>query len=85
MRTERHEINAEMTAVNLETARLALGMNKAEMASRLRTPYRTYQDWEAGRRRIPGICQIAVELLLEKDARVMQAIDEKISSLHGTL
>lgn len=62
----------------LTEARAKLGMNKAEMALSLRTPYRTYQDWESGERPIPGVCAVAVELLLQKDRWVMQQINEKI-------
>ena len=59
-------------------ARKKLGMNRAEMAKRLLTPYRTYVNWERGERRVPGICEVAVELLLRHDEIVMQAIMEKI-------
>jgi hypothetical protein len=50
------------------------------MAKRLRTPYRTYVNWERGDRPIPGICEVAVELLLWKDATFMRAITEKIAN-----
>jgi DNA-binding transcriptional regulator YiaG len=69
-----------MTPAQLKTARRKLGMNMAEMATTLRTPYRTYQDWERGDRRIPGICQVAVELLQKRDQWVMQAIVDKIAN-----
>lgn len=44
----------------LRTIRLKLGLNLKEMSELLSTPYRTYQDWENGNRRIPGVCQEAV-------------------------
>lgn len=72
----------KMTAEELKAARLKLGMNMAEMAKTLRTPYRTYQDWESGDNPIPGVCQVAVELLLKRDqwfmANVFDRVDRKI-------
>lgn len=72
-----------MTPAELKAARRKLGMNLAEMAKTLRTKYRTYQDWESGRRRIPGVCWVAVELLLKRDQWVMQAIEAKIAREYG--
>ena len=56
-----------MTSEELKAARVTLRMSQRELATQLRTPLRTYEDWEAGRRRIPGICQYAVELTLQRD------------------
>ena len=55
-----------MTNSQLKQARLALGLSIAEMAKALNTPYRTYQDWELGNRRVPGIVAVAVEALKKK-------------------
>jgi len=78
-----------MTPKELEAARRTLGLNKAEMARSLRTPYRTYQDWEAGERPIPGVCQVAVELLLKKDAwfmaTIMDRVEKKLASQESTI
>ena len=60
-----------ITPAELKAARRTLGLKPGEMAKRLKTPRRTYQDWEAGKRPISGACDTAVELLLEKDARFM--------------
>ncbi|GFO67909.1 hypothetical protein GMLC_14880 [Geomonas limicola] len=68
-----------MTPEQLKASRRQLGLNQAEMAQQLRTPYRTYQDWERGTRRIPGVCEVAVELLVKKDRWVMQAITAKLA------
>jgi len=68
-----------MTISELKSARIKMGLNKSEMAKQLRTPYRTYQDWESGERRIPGVCEVAVELLLIKDKWLTQKIIEKAS------
>jgi DNA-binding transcriptional regulator YiaG len=66
----------KMTKAELTAARKELGMNKAEMAKRLRTPYGTYNKWELGTRRVPGVCETALELLLKIDRLQMQAIKE---------
>lgn len=68
-----------MTPEQLKTSRRELGLNKREMAKALRTPYRSYVDWERGDRRIPGVCEVAVELLVKKDRWVMQAITAKLA------
>ena len=54
----------KMKPQELKDARHKLGLNMKEMAGILLTPYRTYQDWELGNRRIPGICSAIVLLLL---------------------
>jgi DNA-binding transcriptional regulator YiaG len=79
MRTETANKIENLTAAELRAARIRLGLNMAEMATQLRTPYRTYQEWENGGRRIPGICTIAVELLEKKDRWIMMAIEAKIA------
>jgi DNA-binding transcriptional regulator YiaG len=74
-----------MSHDELRVSRKKLGLNQTEMAQRLLTPFRTYYDWERGGRRIPGVCKVAVELLVKKDQWVMQAITEKIAqSFPGT-
>ncbi len=84
MRIKTADKMENMTPAELRAARIRLGMNMAEMAKTLRTPYRTYQDWEAGRRTIPGVCAVAVELLLKRDRWVMLAIEAKIAREYGT-
>ena len=54
-----------MTNTELRKARLRLGFNIKQMAERLNTPYRTYQDWELGNNKIPGIVGVTLDLLLE--------------------
>jgi DNA-binding transcriptional regulator YiaG len=54
-----------MTGQELREARLRLGLNMRQMAEALETPYRTYQDWELGNRRILGVCNVVVFLLLK--------------------
>ncbi len=53
-----------MTAKELKKIRERLGLSIRQMSEILDTPYRTYQDWELGNRRIPGICEVAVRCLL---------------------
>lgn len=62
----------------LKAARKRLKLSQAELAILLKTPARTLQDWEAGRRRVPGIALVAVVLLQERDERVMASIKAQI-------
>jgi len=66
-----------MTNNELKAARIKLGYNQVEMAKTLKTPYRTYQDWESGQNPIPGVCEVAVELLLRKDEWFMASVFER--------
>ena len=63
-----------MTSNELQTARVALGWSASELARQLDTPLRTYQDWEAGVNRIPGVAAVAVRLLGERDTWVMGTV-----------
>ena len=72
-----------MTSRELGLYRKKLGLNQTEMAKQLQTPYRTYVNWERGDRPIPGVCEVAVGLLLWKDITVMRAIEEKIARTVG--
>ena len=56
-----------MTPEEFKEARHALGLKQTELAVALETPYRTVQDWERGRNRIPGVAAVALRLLLERD------------------
>ncbi len=55
--------NKHMAPAELKQARQLLGLNIKQMAEALQTPYRTYQDWEHGKRRIPGIAEVAIKAL----------------------
>jgi hypothetical protein len=63
-----------MTADQLRAAQRKLGCKPSDMMQVLKTPRRTYQDWLSGRRPIPGIAEVAVTLLLEKDTRFMERL-----------
>lgn len=62
----------------IEKGRRALQVSMADLARMLRTPYRTVQAWCTGERPYPGVAAAAVELLIEKDRRVMTTIKERI-------
>jgi len=51
----------EKTPEELKRLRELTGLTIAEMARQLETPLRTYQDWEAGVCRVPGIAFVAVK------------------------
>lgn len=72
--SEKHTHIVPLTPASLKAAREKMGRNRAELAAELGTPYRTYQDWEAGRRGIPLLAAVAVGLMLDKDAWVMHKI-----------
>lgn len=42
------------TSQELRDARKAAGLSMAEAARLTETPYRTWQNWEDGTRRVPG-------------------------------
>lgn len=49
-----------MTPAELKEARLSLGLNIKQFAEALNTPYRTVQDWLAGKNKIPGVVEVAI-------------------------
>jgi transcriptional regulator with XRE-family HTH domain len=59
----------------LIAARERLGLSRAEMAARLLTPRQTYEQWEAGARRTPGVALIAAEMLAVPARRWHLGID----------
>jgi len=59
-----------MTPAELKAARIRLGLNIKGMAERLATPYRTYQDWELGTSRIPGMMAVTLNLMEDKMTQV---------------
>ncbi len=66
-----------MTHDELRKSRLKLGLSIKEMSELLSTPYRTYQDWEHGNRRIPGICGEAVLCFLRCKGAVKKRFRKK--------
>lgn len=51
-----------MTGEELREARQAAGLTMKQAAELSCTPYRTWQDWETGKRRVPGIAGAWLEL-----------------------
>ena len=72
-----------MDPKRLKKIREDLGLTQREMSSLLDTPFRTYQDWELGNRRIPGICEVAIDCLLRcKSAfKARRKKDKKIKKI----
>jgi len=44
-----------MTGDELRDKRKAAGLSMVKAAELSGTPYRTWQDWEGGKRRVPGL------------------------------
>lgn len=65
---------AYMTPEELKAIRMKFGATLKEMSELLSTPYRTYQDWEHGNRRIPGVCQEAVNCFLKRKGGVKRRL-----------
>lgn len=59
-----------MNPAELTAARKYMGLNIKEFAAQINTPYRTVQNWELGKRRIPGIVDAIIELMEDKMAKV---------------
>lgn len=49
-----------MTSQELRAIRKLLGLNRVAMAQALHTPYKTYEKWETGVSRIPGVVEVAI-------------------------
>jgi hypothetical protein len=50
------------TTEELREARQAAGLTMVQAADLSGTPYRTWQDWETGKRRVPGIARAWLRL-----------------------
>lgn len=55
-----------MTSDQLREARKAAGLSMKQAAELSSTPYRTWQDWEGGKRRVPGIAEAWLILYQKK-------------------
>jgi DNA-binding transcriptional regulator YiaG len=69
-----------MDSMELKTCREKMGRMQTELAAELGLPYRTYQDYEGNRSRIPGPVAVAVRLLLERDQWVTRFAVESSAS-----
>jgi DNA-binding transcriptional regulator YiaG len=61
----------------LIAARELLGLTQAEMADQLLTPLSTYEQWEAGRYRVPGVAALAAELLCSAEGLSLKGTKRK--------
>lgn len=52
-----------MRAAELLAWRERLGLTQAGAAEALKTPLGTYRHWEQGARRVPGVAEVACNLL----------------------
>lgn len=66
-----------MTKEQLKTVRKSWRYSQNEMAEALQTPLRTYQDWESGRGRIPGVICVTLTILKERDEKLTAEIVER--------
>ena len=57
-----------MTPADLTAWRNRLGLSQSGAAARLNTPVDTYQNWEQGRRRIPGVVEVAMQAVSKETA-----------------
>lgn len=57
-------------------ARRRLGLDMRAMATRLMTPRQTYEQWERGTRRTPGIAVVAAEALAPRAAKKRRSHEE---------
>jgi DNA-binding XRE family transcriptional regulator/biotin operon repressor len=55
-------LSNDVLRLRLTRARERLGLSPHQMAKRLKTPRRIYEQWEDGQRRIPGPALVAAEL-----------------------
>lgn len=58
-----------MDKEQLKAARMRLNLTANDMAEKLKTSPRTYENWEFGRTKIPGVVFAAVEFIEEKKKR----------------
>ena len=52
-----------MTNSELKAARKRLNLTAKKMAEELKTPQRTYQNWELGRTKVPGVVFAAISFM----------------------
>ncbi len=56
-----------MNADQLRELRKSTGLSMKQAAEYSNTPYRTWQDWEGGKRRVPGIAEAWLRLWAERN------------------
>ena len=56
-----------MTSQKLKTLRKSAGLTMASASRLFRTPYRTWQNWENGSRRVPPMAGVILELYIKSE------------------
>jgi len=56
-----------MDGLELRRRREKLGYNRVQFAKRIKTPYDTLKEWEYGNNRIPGLLEVALELIEKEE------------------
>jgi DNA-binding transcriptional regulator YiaG len=69
-----------MDAAEFAATRAALGFGQSDIARALRTEVQRVQEWESGKRSIPGAAQVALVLFAERDCWVMQGVRDGIAA-----
>ena len=73
-----------MTGADLRETRKTAGLSMKQAAELSGTPFRTWQDWEGGKRRVPGIAFAWLELYsYRKTGRKQNGLDETCSGSTG--
>lgn len=78
-----HNATQEYTASDLRSDREKLNLGPADMARVLMTPLRTYEDWESGRRQIPGVVGVAMRLKQEQAQWLKDRMEQRIDADMG--
>ena len=61
-----------MTPTELTAIRNQLGLGPVDMGRAMGVSYKTYSNWQSGKRRIPPVAARCAELLLEIQKRKIQ-------------
>jgi transcriptional regulator with XRE-family HTH domain len=69
-----------MTPEKLKTIRKTWNYSQPEFAELLGTKLRTYQDWEQGKSRIPGIIGLTLVLLRDRDERITKVVLDRAAA-----
>lgn len=70
----------KMTANELKSTRTAMSLDLRSMAVVLKLPYRTYQDYEYGKRGIPDDVATRAAVALQKDRQFMTRLTTRLQS-----
>lgn len=81
--TKKHKKTTQFETISGDALRAFreehLGFSLADTSRLLRTPVRTLEDYEAGKRTVPGVVAVAIWLLKERAERVTREIIEQFN------